>query len=85
MSYDHFDRSYMVLFHEVLEMIMMDMGVSFKPMSFEPNVSDVRNFMYNHNQHTEIASRASWFIMKCDQDFKAAFKQAQKWRKKLKK
>lgn len=81
MDYDHFDRPYMVLFHEVMELCMIDLGVSYKPLAFEPDVSDVRHFMYNHNQHTEIASRTSWFIMKCNSDFHAAFKTVSKWRK----
>jgi hypothetical protein len=67
------DESYGVLVHETLEMLMDDMGCAFIPKVFETNASDTYRFMFNHNQHTEISSRAAHFFWQCWNEFNKAF------------
>jgi len=73
-----------VLCHEVWEMAMDDAGCAYKPKAFEEGASDVVSFFFNHNQHTEITARASFFIWSCFDEFVAAHKFCRHHRKEQK-
>jgi hypothetical protein len=64
------------LCHEAWEMTMEDMVCCYRPKSFNENASDTYHFFFDHNQHTEICSRASFFLWQCWDDFKRAHRKA---------
>lgn len=72
MDYGDPAEAFGILCHEVWEMAMEDNASSFKPNAFIEDASDCRWFFFNHNQHTEISARASYFIWECMEDFKKA-------------
>lgn len=83
---DHRDcaEAFGCLCHEVWEMIMDELTCCFRPKAFQENASDVFHFFFNHNQHTEISARASYFIFNAFNDFKKAHLLCEKHRKKVK-
>jgi len=84
LGYPAYCDAHAVLCHEAMEAVLTDMGLSYKPLCFVENASDVRHFMFNHNQFSEVASRVSYFLLKCHDDMLAAHKIVQKWKKKQK-
>lgn len=80
---DHRDPAevFAVLCHEVWEMVMDELCCALTPKAFEPNASDTYQFHFNHNQHTEISSRASYFVWQCMDDFKKAHAKCRKAKK----
>lgn len=75
MEYKDLGYAFQVLSHEVWEMACDDERVIMEPKNaFVESASDCVWFFYNHNQHTEITARASYFILSCVDDFRAAFK-----------
>lgn len=74
------------LCHEVWEMTIDELHCEFrKTNAFMSTASDTVHFFYDHNQHTEICCRASYFIWKCLDDFKAAHRHFKQFRAKKKK
>jgi hypothetical protein len=72
LKYQDPSEAFGVLCHEVWEMVMQDMGCALTPLAFMPQASDTGMFVFNHNQHTEISARASYFLWQCFDDFKKA-------------
>lgn len=61
------------LCHEIWEMALDDQHAVFhKSNAFMDSASDACHFFYDHNQHTEVSCRASFFVWKCMEAFKAA-------------
>lgn len=60
------------LCHEVLEMAMDDERCAFRPKAFVDSASDLYRFVMDHNEFTEVAAKASFFIYVCMADFKKA-------------
>lgn len=85
MDYSDPAEAFAVLCHEVWEMAMNEAGCAFKPQAFIENASDICRFFFNHNQHTEITARASFFTFMCFDAFKAAHAQCRKEPKKARK
>lgn len=78
--------SFAHLCHEVWEMTIDEMHCEYrKTNAFMDTTSDVVHFFYNHNEHTEISSRASFFIWCCIEDFKAAHRKFKQLRASQKK
>ena len=74
---DYKDEGYawQVLCHEVFEMAADEMKCVFEPKNaFVGTASDCCFFFYDHNQHTEIVARASYFILSCIDDWKKAYR-----------
>lgn len=66
--------AYCNLTHEVFEACMSDMGVIFvKSDLFEPGKSDGAYFFFRHEEYTEIASKAGYFLLMCSEPFKKAY------------
>lgn len=79
MNYTSDDKPFAILMHEVIEMCADDLNALYKPTNcFEDGASDSRFFHYNHNQHTEIASRVAWFIQSSMEDFKKAYRKTRR-------
>lgn len=72
MDYPHPCDAFGVLTHEALEMVMADLNVLYRPCAFAPTASDTPIFVFNHNQHTEIAARLGFFLF----DISVAFTKA---------
>lgn len=69
------------LCHEVWEMAIDELHCEFrKTNAFMDTASDTIHFFYDHNQHTEITCRASFFVWSCIEDFKAAHRKFQQLR-----
>ncbi len=83
MDFDDEAHVFAVLCHEVWELAINEQMCSYTPRAFEQNASDIHVFFFDHNQHTEICSKAGFFIWKCIDDFKAAFKKCADNRKQL--
>jgi hypothetical protein len=61
------------LCHEIWEMATDELHCLFrKTNAFMDSASDTVHFHFDHNQHTEINCRASYFVWQCMEDFKAA-------------
>lgn len=70
------------LCHEIWEMAIVELHCAFrKTNAFMDTASDTIHFLYDHNQHTEISCRASYFVWKCIEDFRAAHKKFKNLRK----
>jgi len=74
MDYNNVEHPFANLCHEVYEMSADDAGCLFKPKAFEEGASDLVRFFMDHNEFTEVSSKASYFIWQCAEDFKKAFK-----------
>lgn len=56
-------RIWTTLAHEAMEFAIGQVDCSYAPRNaFEPDVSDVPLFVFNHNQFTEIAARSGLFL-----------------------
>lgn len=73
-NYGYSDKPYGTLFHEALEAAAADVNGRFNREGFDGDASDVVVFMFDHNQHSEISARVSYFIKQCHEDFFKAWK-----------
>lgn len=82
MDYKDLGFAFQVLCHEVWEMACDEKGCVFEPKSaFVSSASDCVWFAYNHSQHTEICAHASFFLLSCVDDFRAAYRKVKQWSK----
>lgn len=72
MNYKDPAEAFACLCHEVWEMAMDELMCCYRPKAFVEHASDTYHFSFDHNQHTEISARASYFIYTCFDDFKKA-------------
>lgn len=78
------EASHAVLTHEVMEMCLQDNHAAFQPKAFVDSASDCYQFIFNHNQFTQIAAATSYAILESYKDFHEAWNKCREIRAPLK-